>query len=434
MQVSVEKTSELSRKMTITVPEDVVQDKVDERLKSVAREVKIDGFRPGKVPQKVVKKMYGARVREEISGDLIQTHYVLALQENDFRPAGMPKIEPVASDEGFCFTAVFEVYPEFSLEGVDAITINKSTASVAESDVDTMVEKLRDQRKTWEATEQEAEEGSRLTIKLSGISEGENFTDGTIENFEVEIGAKRMIPGFEDQLKGLVVGGAKKFEINFPEDYTNKDLAGKLAEFDVEVLQVESSILPEIDEEFIKAYGVESGNADEFRADVEQNMQRELEQGLKANLKNKVMDALVDSVQVALPTAMIDQEIESLMKPYYENAKKQNIDVKDLKLPKENFVEQAQRRVALGLILGEIIQKNEIKAEEDKVRSVVNDMSVSYEQPEDVVNWYYADKKRLAEVEQLVLEDAAVDWVLAKVGVTDEMVSFSDIMDSEAQQ
>ena len=432
MQVSVEKTSELSRKMTITVPEDIVQDKVDERLKSVAREVKIDGFRPGKVPQKVVKKMYGARVREEITGDLIQTHYVNALQENDLRPAGMPTIEPVKTDEGFVFTATFEVYPDFSLDGVDAISVKKPVASVTASDVDTMVEKLRDQRKIWQVSEQEAQEGDQLNIKFSGVCEGENFTEGTVEDFQVEIGAKRMIPGFEDQLKGLAVGATKKFEVNFPGDYTNEKLAGKPAEFDIEVLKIESSVIPEIDEEFIKAYGVESGELDEFRADVEKNMQSELAQGLKAKLKNTVMDALVENVPVTLPVAMIDQEIESLMKPYYDNAKKQNIDVNELQLPKENFEEQAKRRVALGLILAEIIQKNEIKAEADKIRAVIDNMAQSYEQPEEVVNWYYGDEKRLAEVKQMVLEDATVDWVLSKVSVTDVALSFSDIMDSVA--
>ena len=434
MQVSVEKTSELSRKMTITVPEEIVQNKVNERLKSVAREVKVDGFRPGKVPQKVLKKMYGARVRDEVSGDLIQTHYFSALQENDLRPAGMPQIEPVASDEGLVFMATFEVYPKFSLEGVDAISIKKPMTSVESSDVDSMIEKLREQRKTWQGSEQEAQEGNQLTIKLSGECEGENFTDGTIENFEVEIGSKRMVPGFEEQLKGLEAGATKKFEVTFPEDYGNEKIAGKLAEFDIEVLEVQVSVIPEIDDEFIKTYGVESGDSADFRADVEKNMQRELAQGLKARIKNTVMDALVENVPVTLPAAMIDQEIESLMKPYYENAKKQNMDVNELQLPKENFEEQAKRRVALGLILAEIIQKNEIKAEEAKVRGVIDDMAQSYEQPEEVVSWYYGDKKNLAEIEQMVLEDAAVDWVLSKVSVTDEAVSFSDIMDSAAKQ
>ncbi len=434
MQVSVEKTSELSRKMTITIPEDVVQDKVNERLKTVAREVKLDGFRPGKVPQTVVKKMYGARVREEITGDLIQSNYVSALQENDLRPAGMPKIEPVESDEGFAFTAVFEVYPDFTLEGVDSISVNKPVTSVEERDVDAMIEKLRGQRKTWISSEHEAQEGDQVSLKFSGICEGENFTEGTVEDFQVVIGAKRMIPGFEDQLIGLAVGVTKKFDINFPEEYSHEKLAGKPAEYDIEVLKIETSLLPEIDAEFIKAYGVDTGDADEFRADVEKNMQRELAQGLKAKLKNTVMDALVKNVPMTVPTAMVNQEIESLMKPYYDNAKKQNMDVNALQLPKDGFEEQAKRRVALGLILAEIIQKNEIKAKPDKVRTVIEEMAQSYEEPEEVINWYYSDEKQLAEVQQMVLEDATVDWVLNKVNVTEEETTFSDIMDNTAQR
>ncbi|NOQ64719.1 MAG: trigger factor [Methyloprofundus sp.] len=433
MQVSVEKASELSRKMTITVPEELVQEKVNARLKEVARDVKLDGFRPGKVPQKVVKKMYGARVREEISGDLIQTTYFEALQQEDLRPAGMPQIEPVQSDEGLVYTATLEIYPEFTLDNVANIALKKPVTTVESSDVDIMIDKLREQRKAWETSEQEAKEGDQVSIKLSGESEGKNFTDGVIENFDVEIGSERMIPGFETQLIGLNVGATKKFEINFPEDYTNEELSGKLAEFDIEVLAVKSSVMPEVDAEFIQAYGVDSGELDEFRSDVENNMQRELAQGLKSRLKNSVMDALIDNVALELPVVMIDQEVESLMKPYYENAKKQNMDVNELKLPKENFEDQAKRRVALGLILAEIIQKNEIKAEADQVRSVVDDMAKSYEQPEDVVSWYYGDQERLAEVEQMVLEDAAVDWVLGQADVAEETLSFTEIMEPAAQ-
>jgi len=432
MQVSVEKTSELSRKMTVSVPEEVVQTKVAERLKSLAKEVKIDGFRPGKVPQKVVQKMYGARVREEITGDLIQSNYFQALQDNNLRPAGYPQIEPLEnSDNGFEFTAVFEVYPEFVLDNIDNIELKKPISSVASSDVDAMVQELKEQKKTWQVSEQVSQEGDQLTIKFSGICEGENFTEGTVEDFQVEIGAKRMVPGFEEQLIGLSVGDTKKFEVTFPEKYGNEKLAGKVAEFDIEVLKIESPVLPEVDELFIKAYGIESGSKEEFLADVQKNMDRELTQGLKAKIKNTVMDALVDNIELTLPVAMIDQEIDALMKPYHENAKKRNMDVNDLNLPKENFEEQAKRRVALGLILAEILQKNDIKAEAQAVRAVIEDMAQSYEQPEEVVNWYYGDEKRLAEVEQMVLEDAAVDWVLAKVKVSDEPISFSEVMESQ---
>jgi len=432
MQVSVEKTSELSRKMTVIIPEDVVQGKINERLKTLAREAKIDGFRPGKVPQKVVKKMYGARVREEITGDLIQTNYFQALQDNDLRPAGMPQIEPVQADEGFHFTATFEVYPEIVLDAIDAAAVTKPVAVVGASDVAAMIEKLKEQRKVWMASEQDSQDGDKVTIKFSGVCDGENFTDGTVDDFQVEIGSKNMIPGFEEQVTGLAVGATKTFEITFPEEYGNEKLAGKAAEFEIEVLKIESSALPEIDAEFIKAYGIESGDEEEFRTDVQTNMQRELDQALKSRLKNAVMDALYAAVPVALPVVMIDQEVESLMKPYYENAKKRNMDINDVKPANADFEDQAKRRVALGLILAEIIQKNEIKVDADQVRAVVDEMAASYEDPEQVVSWYYGDKTRLAEVEQLVLEDATVEWVLGKVKVTDENVAFSDVMDSAA--
>jgi len=434
MQVSVEKTSELSRKMTVIVPEDVVQGKINERLKTLSREVKVDGFRPGKVPQTVVKKMYGARVKEEITGDLIQSTYFQAVQDNDLRPAGMPQIEPGSSEEGFEFTAVFEVYPEISLESIDALAVNKPVSSVEDSDVDGMIQKLKEQKKVWQASEQDSKEGDQVTIKFSGVCEGENFTDGTVEDFQVEIGSKRMIPGFEDQIAGLSVGATKTFEVTFPEEYGNEKLSGKNAEFDIEVLKIESSALPEIDEDFIKAYGIETGSQEEFRADVLNNMQRELNQALKSKLKTSVMDALFNNVTVTLPAVMIDQEVESLMKPYYENAEKRNVDVNEIKPANADFEEQAKRRVALGLILAEIIQKNEIKAEAEAVRAVIDEMAASYEEPEQVVSWYYGDQKRLAEVEQMVLEDATVDWILDQVKVTDESVAFSDVMDSTAQR
>jgi len=434
MQVSVEKTSELSRKMTVIVPEDVVQGKINERLKTLSREVKVDGFRPGKVPQTVVKKMYGARVKEEITGDLIQSTYFQAVQDNDLRPAGMPQIEPGSSEEGFEFTAVFEVYPEISLESIDALAVNKPVSSVEDSDVDGMIQKLKEQKKVWQASEQDSKEGDQVTIKFSGVCEGENFTDGTVEDFQVEIGSKRMIPGFEDQVAGLSVGATKTFEVTFPEEYGNEKLSGKNAEFDIEVLKIESSALPEIDEDFIKAYGIETGSQEEFRADVLNNMQRELNQALKSKLKTSVMDALFNNVTVTLPAVMIDQEVESLMKPYYENAEKRNVDVNEIKPANADFEEQAKRRVALGLILAEIIQKNEIKAEAEAVRAVIDEMAASYEEPEQVVSWYYGDQNRLAEVEQMVLEDATVDWILDQVKVTDESVAFSDVMDSTAQR
>ncbi|MDD1640158.1 MAG: trigger factor [Methylococcaceae bacterium] len=431
MQVSVEKTSELSRKMTVSVPEAVVQEKMAERLKSLARSVKIDGFRPGKVPQHVVKKMYGDRIRGEIASELIKATYYDALQDQDLKPAGHPYIEPVDETEGFKYTAVFEVYPEITLEGIDQLEVVRPVATVSDSDVENMIEKLRAQQQSWHIVDRPAQEHDRVTISFSGTSEGENFTDGRVEDFQVVCGSKKMIPGFEDNLVGLETGSNKTFTLTFPEDYDNKVLAGKVAQFAVDVIKVEEPLLPEIDEDFVKAYGIEDGSVESFREDVRNNMDRELEQALRSKLKSSVMDALYEKIQLTVPNTLVDMEVDSLMKPYIETAKRQKMKLEDLKLPRDVFEEQAKRRVALGLILGEIIQKNAIKLDSNKVRSTIEDLARSYERPDDVINWYYSDESRLTDVQQMVLEDQVIEWLVARAKVSDETVNFNDVMDRQ---
>jgi trigger factor len=431
MQVSVEKTSELSRTMTVCIPEAVVQKKMADRLKSLAREIKIDGFRPGKVPQEVVKKMYGERVRGEIAGDLIKDTYYDALEGQDLKPAGHPHIQPLDEIDGFKYTAVFEVYPEISLKGIDELEIVRPLSSVSDTDVDGMIEKLRVQKQTWRVVDRPAQNSDNVTISFSGTSEGENFTDGKLEDFKVICGQKKMISGFEDNLLGLTAGAHKTFILNFPEDYGNEKLAGKAAEFEVDVVEVEEPVLAEIDEAFIKAYGIEDGLIESFRADVKNNMQRELDQALRSKLKSSVMDALYGKVKLTVPNTLVDVEIESLMKPYIETAKRQKMKLEDLKLPRDSFEDQAKRRVALGLILGEVIQKESIKLNNDKVRSTIEDMAKSYERPEDVVAWYYSDESRLNEVQQMVLEDQVVEWLVGQAKVSDETVNFNDVMDKQ---
>jgi len=431
MQVSVEKTSELSRTMTVCIPEAVVQKKMADRLKSLAREIKIDGFRPGKVPQEVVKKMYGERVRGEIAGDLIKDTYYDALEGQDLKPAGHPHIQPLDEIDGFKYTAVFEVYPEISLKGIDELEIVRPLSSVSDADVDGMIEKLRVQKQTWRVVDRPAQNSDNVTISFSGTSEGENFTDGKLENFKVICGQKKMISGFEDNLLGLTAGAHKTFILNFPEDYGNEKLAGKAAEFEVDVVEVEEPVLAEIDEAFIKAYGIEDGLVESFRTDVKNNMQRELDQALRSKFKSSVMDALYGKVKLTVPNTLVDVEIESLMKPYIETAKRQKMKLEDLKLPRDSFEDQAKRRVALGLILGEVIQKESIKLDNDKVRSTIEDMAKSYERPEDVVAWYYSDESRLNEVQQMVLEDQVVEWLVGQAKVSDETVNFNDVMDKQ---
>lgn len=429
MQVSVEKTSELSRKMTVSVPESVIQEKMATRLKSLAREVKVDGFRPGKVPAHVVKKLYGERVRGEIAGDLIQSTYYEALQDQALKPASKPYIDSIDESEGFKYTAIFEVYPEIALDDLDQLAVTRTLASVEEADVDAMIEKLRNQKLTWTVVERPAQEKDRITINFSGIADEENFTNGKVENYPVEIGAKQMIPGFEDSLIGLQAGDTKAFSTTFPEDYGNAKLAGKTAEFEADVVTVEEPTLPEIDEEFIKSYGVEEGTVESFRSDVKANMERELATALQARLKTSVMDALYETIQIAVPVASVDEEIENLMAPYVETAKRQKLSLEDLQLPRDVFEAQATRRVALGLILGEVLHKKDITLDDNKVRTTIEDMAKSYETPEEVVNWYYADNTRLHDVQQMVLENQAVDWLVAQAKVSEETLPFSDVME-----
>jgi trigger factor len=431
MQVSVENTSELKRKMTVTIPEETVQEKMEARFKKLAKEIKLDGFRPGKVPVRVVKKQFADRVRGEVAGDLIQSSYYEALQQENLVPAGYPNIQPTEQKDGLEYVAEFEVYPEISLEAVKELQVTRLTSTVEDKHVDQMIEKLREQKKEWQEVERESKTGDRITIHFSGESEGENFTQGKVENYPVEIGAGQMIPGFEDELTGLKAGDSKTFEITFPEEYGNEKLAGKTAKFEIDVVKVEESVLPEIDEEFIKAYGIESGDLKEFREDVKANMERELASALKSKFKTAVMDALFEKIEVNLPAALIDQEIEELMKPYQENAKKQGLSVDDMDLPRDMFEEQAKRRVALGLILGEIIKQNDLKVDEAQVRSTVEEMASSYENPEMVVNWYFEDPKRLQEVQQMVLEDQTVDWVEQQATVTEESADFDDVMNKQ---
>ncbi len=431
MQVSVENTSELTRKMTVTIPEETIQEKMEARFKKLAREIKLDGFRPGKVPVRVVKKQFADRVRGEVAGDLIQSSYYEALQQEDLVPAGYPNIQPTEQKEGLEYVAEFEVYPEISLDAVKELQVTRLTSSVEDKHVDDMIEKLREQKKEWREVDRESQEGDRITIHFAGESEGESFTDGKVENYPVEIGAGQMIPGFEEELKGLKAGDSKTFEITFPEEYGNEKLAGKTAKFDIEVVKVEESVLPEIDAEFIKAYGIESGDLQEFRDDVKNNMERELAQALKNKFKTAVMDALYEKLEVTLPNALVDQEIEEMMKPYQENAKKQGLSVEDMDLPRDMFEQQAKRRVALGLILGEIIKQNDIKVDEARVLSTVEDLASSYENPEQVVQWYFDDPKRLQEVQQMVLEDQTVDWVEQQATVSEESTDFDEVMNKQ---
>ncbi len=429
MQVSVEATSELSRKMTVTVPEEKIRQQVESRLQSLSSKVKIDGFRPGKVPATVVRKRYGQQVREEVLSDLIQSSFYDAVRSEKLNPAGAPHIQANKADEGegLEYEASFEILPEFVPMPLETLEARRFVSSVGEDDVDGMIQRLREQRKTWQAAERPSASGDRVIIAFDGTHEGESFTNGRVEDFPVILGSGQMIPGFEDRLIGTRAGDELAFELDFPAEYPGEKLAGKTGHFSITVKGVEVSVLPEVDADFIKSFGIQSGILEDFKADIRVNMEREMRRALKSRTKGSVMDQLFDKNAIQLPTVLVQDELNDLIKPYRESARKhkQALDEDGLKSQLEPL---ARRRVALALILGKIIDAHGIKVDPARVRAAVEDLAASYEDADEVVRWYYADPSRLREIENMAVEDQVVDLVLEKGKTQEETIDFQALM------
>jgi trigger factor len=433
MQVSVESISELSRKMTIQVPEEQIQQEVSSRLQSMTHRVKIDGFRPGKAPRSVIHKRYGQQVREEVLSELIQSTFHNAVRDEKLRPAGVPQIIAHKADEGegLEYEANFEVMPEFVPMPLETLEVRRLVSEVTDEDVDTMIQRLREQRKTWHEVDRPSAEGDRLVIAFEGWDGEESFTDGRVDSFPLLLGGKQMIPGFEEQLTGAAAGAKLDFELQFPEDYPGAKMAGKTGRFAVEITTVEEGRLPELDAEFTQAFGVEDGNVETFRSEIRSNMERELRRALRTRNKSSVMDALYARNTFTLPNVLIQSEIEDLARPYLESAREQKQQIDEAKL-KAQIDPVARRRVALALLLGKLIDAHNITLDPVRVREMVEELAQSYENPAEVVRWYYAEKERLREVENVVREDQIVDLVLEKATTIEESIGFQDLMRSVA--
>lgn len=429
MQVSVETTSELSRKMTVIVPEDKIRKQVDSRLQSLSSKAKIDGFRPGKVPQAVVRKRYGQQVREEVVSDLIQSSFYEAVRDENLNPAGAPQIKANKIDEGegLEYEASFEIMPEFVPMPLETLEVKRFTSSVGDADIQGMIQRLREQRKSWKSVDRASAKEDRVVIAFEGTQGEECFTNGRVEDFPVVLGSGQMIPGFEDKLTGLQAGTKLEFDIDFPAEYPGEKLAGKTGHFAVEVIKVEEAVVPELDAEFIKSFGVESGELAGFQADIRANMEREMKRALKSRTKSSVMDQLFDRNSIQLPQVLVQDELNDLLKPYHESARKhkQPLDEEAMKPQLEPL---ARRRVALALILGKLIDAHGVKVDPARVRSAVEDLAASYEDADEVVRWYYADPSRLREVENMVLEDQVVDLILEKAKTKEESIDFQALM------
>lgn len=435
MQVSVEATSELSRKMTVKVPEERIQEQVAKRLKSLASRAKIDGFRPGKAPLSLIQKRYGASIRDEVVADLIQSSFYEAIANEKLTPAGGPTITPGDLDEGqgLSYVADFEVMPEFVPMPLESLEVKRYTSEVSEVDLAAMIERLREQRATWQASDRPAAKGDRVTISFEGEIDHENFTNGKVENLPVEIGSNMLIPGFEDKLIGAKAGDHLSFEIDFPKDYVAERLAGKTASFTVDVVKTEEKVLPEVDSEFVEAFGIEGGDVEAFRTDVRENMEREMKRALKARTKTSVLDELYErNAHIALPKVLIERELEHLLKPLRESAQKQGQSIDEPAL-RQRYESTARRRVVLGLLLNKLIESEKLKVDQKRVREYIEDIASSYEHPEQVVHWYYNTPEQLRNVEGLVIEDQLVDLVLARAKVSEVPIAFNELMQTAGQ-
>ncbi|MBQ15013.1 MAG: trigger factor [Gammaproteobacteria bacterium] len=429
MQVSIETTEGLERKMTVAVPSELVDTAVNERLQEAAKTVNLKGFRKGKVPLKVVRTRFGKGVRQEVVGELMNQNYYAAINQESLRPAGQPKIEATSIEEGedLEFTAIFEVYPEIELPDFTKLSAERVTAKINESDIDNMIETLREQRLTWETVERPAADEDRVNIDFVGRLDGEEFEGGKAEGTDLLLGSGQMIAGFEAGIDGKSAGEKFTLPLTFPEKYHSTELAGKAVEFDISLNRVSEKVLPEINESFYESFGIEEGDNDAFRAEVMNNMDRELRAASRSKLKSKVADAVVSLVDIDVPESLVTAEIQGLREQALQQmGGGQNIDTS--MLPDDLFKEKASRRVVLGLVLGEVIKAQELKADPEKVREAVEELASTYEVPEEVVNWYYNNKEELAGIESTVMENQVFDYIIDQAQVVDKVVSYADVI------
>lgn len=434
MQVSVESGEGLERRLLVDLPKEQVETEVEKKLSELAKTVRLDGFRPGKVPPRVVRQRFGDQVRQEVYGDLIQKSFYEAVQQSEVMPVGDPSIDlrEAGEEGGLSYTATFQVMPEIALADLAGKEVTKPLAEVTDADVEEMIEKLRSQRQSWEPVDRAAQDGDRVIIDFKGFVDGEAFEGGSAEDVPLVLGSGSMIDGFESGLLGAKAGEERTIEVTFPEDYRAEHLAGKPASFEIKVKAVEESRLPEIDEDFVKEFGVEEGTEEALRAEVRKNMENELEQKLSGLLKDQVMDLLREANPIEIPDAMVKQEAERMKQQAAADMQARG-QQSAFDLPASLFEEQARKRVHLGLLVGEIIDKQGLKAEESDVREMLERLAASYEDPQEVVDYYLNNPEQRATVENLVLENKVVDWVLDQVKVNEDKRTFSDVMNPPEQ-
>jgi len=433
MQVAVESGEGLERRLLVDLPADLVSSAMDKKLKDIARNVRLDGFRPGKVPMRTVRQRFGDQVRRETYAALIQETLYEAASQEKLTPAGEPKIElrDPAEEGGFGYTAVFEIMPKVELSDLAGQKIDRPMAEVTDGDIDAMIEKLRKQRTVWNDVERAAQDGDTLHLDFNGFIDGEAFEGGSAENVPLLIGSGSMLDGFETGLLGAEGGDSRSLDVKFPEDYGAKHLAGKEARFEVKVLRVTEPQVPDVDEEFVKALGVEDGTLEGLRENVANNMRHELKRKLQSQTKERVMEMLVAANPLEIPKALVAQECERIKTQMLHEMQQQG-GSSGVDLPVSLFEEEAVRRVRLGLLVAEIIDKEKLEVQDDRLRETISEFAQSYEDPQEVVEFYLQDANARKSVENLALENAVVEWVLGQIEVNDESKSFAEMMENKA--
>ena len=442
MQVTSEAVSGIARRLNVSVPTSRVNEQFEARLKRAAKTVKINGFRPGKVPVNVVRREYGAGIYQEVVNDIIRDSVFEAIQQEKINAVGMPNIDKVENKEdALVFEATVEVYPEVVVNTLDALEIERKSTSVNDKDVDTMLENLQKQRQTWAETKGMAKKDMQVTFDFEGTIDGEKFEGGASEDFKLVLGSGRMIPGFEDGIIGMKKGEEKVIDVTFPEDYQAENLAGKAAQFKINVKLVEKPKLPEIDAEFLQIFGVtEEEGVEKLKADVRKNMEREVKNGLRNQVKSAAFDALVAANEVELPSAMVAQEIDrqrqQMIQQFTQQFGAQGAQAFDSSmLPDDLFKEQAEKSVKLGVLVSKVLADAQLEVDAARVEAYIEDMATSYEDPNEVIEYFKNDEKQRAQIEAVVLEDQVVDYILAAAKVSDTEVSYQDLLkEQQARQ
>ena len=431
MQVTLETTEGLGRKMRVNVPADRIESKVNEKLKEAAQRATLKGFRPGKVPMREVKRRFEPGIRQEVSSELVQLSFNEAIQQESVVPAGPPKIEDlvIASEQDLEYTALFEVFPEVKPGDFSEVVIEKPIAEVTGDDLDVMIEKLREQRLEYEEVEREARDGDRLNIDFEGFINNEPFEGNKAEGSDIVIGSGNMIPGFEEGLVGLGKGVGKDLEVSFPDDYHVDDLAGKPALFKVVVNSISEPKKPELNEEFFKLFGIEENNLDAFQQKVQENMEKELVQAVKQRVSNQVMDALLDVTDVEVPKTLVDRESERLRQEMVQRYGGNN-KVDSSILPLDMFAEQAKRRVSLGLIMNALVEQESIEVGEDRIKAKIEEMASSYEDPSQVIEFYSKDENQRSQIRSIVLEELVVELLLSRGAVEEKTMGYEEVLKS----